>query len=93
MGDKVIGLKNKTNGMVAISVPIPILIVLGGGAVDDQIAVGVAVQPANDIEHGRFAATRGAENGHKFILTKREGNTLEGVNRIFARFVSLFDIL
>ena len=35
--------------------------VLGGAAVDDEVAAGVAVQAADDVQGGGLAAARGAQ--------------------------------
>ena len=44
MRDKVIGLKDKANGMVAVRIPIGVGKVLGGFVVYDKVAGGVLVK-------------------------------------------------
>ena len=43
-------MEDKSYAVVAVGVPIPILEVLGGLAVDEQIAVGIAIQTAYNVE-------------------------------------------
>ena len=50
VGDEVVALEDKADAVVAVGVPIPILEVLGGFSVDEQVTVGVAIQTANDVE-------------------------------------------
>lgn len=49
MGNQVIALKHETDGVVAVRVPVPVLILSGGYAVDDQVAAVIPVQSADDI--------------------------------------------
>ena len=50
MGNQIVALEYKADGVVAIGIPVPILILLGGDPVDDQVAGVVAVQTADNIE-------------------------------------------
>ena len=45
-----------------------------GNSADDEVARRVSVKSADDVEHGRFAATARAENSHKFALSEIERN-------------------
>ena len=68
MRDQVVALKYKTDRMIAVSVPIPILKILRGAAVDDQIALGILIKATDDVEHRGFSAPGRAENGHKIAV-------------------------
>ena len=77
MGDQIVALEHKAYGVVAIAVPIPVLVVLGGTAIDDQITVGVLIQTADNIQHGGLAAAGRAQNGHKFTLAELQIHVLQ----------------
>ena len=79
--DQVIALEHKADGMISIGIPIPILVLLGGGTVNDQVAFGIAVQTADNIEHGGLAAARLAENRHKFRFSEMEVNSLQRIRK------------
>ena len=88
---EVIALEHKSYRMISVYVPVAILIVLGGRAVDDQIPLGILVKAADDIEHGRFSTAGGAEDGHKLTLAELQINTLERMDNAVARRIVLFD--
>ena len=79
--------------MVAVAVPISVLKGLGGTAVDDQIALGILIQTANDIEHGGLAAAGRTQDRHKFVLPELQIHTRQGVNNRTSRRVILLNIL
>ena len=56
MGNQIIALKYKTNGVVTIGISIPGFIFLCGFTPNDQITGSVPVQSANDVQQSRFAA-------------------------------------
>ena len=91
MGDQVVALEYKANGMVAVCVPVAILVMLGRGAVDDQVTFGVLIQATDDIQHGGLAAAGGAEDGHKLILAEGQVDPLEGMDNAITGRVILFD--
>ena len=66
---------------------------LGGGAVDDQITLGVLIQAADDVEHGGLAAAGGAEDGHKLALAELQVDALEGMHGAVAGGIILLDLL
>ena len=68
--DQVIALKYKTDGMVSMAVPIPVAKILCRFSVDNQLAAGILIQSADDIQHGRFSASGGTENGNKFAFSE-----------------------
>jgi len=76
MGYQIIALENKSDRMVTVRVPIPILKILGGFAVYNKVALGILVQTAYDIEHSGLSAARRAENGHKLTLAELQAYSL-----------------
>ena len=95
MGDQVVALEHKADGMVAVCVPVTILVVLGGGAVDNQVTLSVLIQAADDVQHGGLAAAGGAEDGHKLIAAEGQINTLERMDDAIARrviFLNAFEL-
>ena len=74
MRNEVVALKNKTYRRIAISVPVLVVKIRSGNSADDEVARRVSVKSADDVEHGRFAATARAENSHKFALSEIERN-------------------
>ena len=77
VGNQIIALKHKANGMVTIGVPIPVGIFLGGNAVDNQITAVVAIQTANDIEQRGLTGTAGAQNGHELIVPQGQAHAVQ----------------
>ena len=57
MGNQVIALKNKANGVISVGIPIPVLIFPGGNSIDDQVSAVVTVQATDNIQKGGLART------------------------------------
>ena len=70
MGDKVVALKDKAYRVVAVSVPISVLVILGGNAVDNKVARGIMVKSADDVEQRSFAAAGMSEYRNELVLTE-----------------------
>ena len=86
VGDQVIALEHETNGVVAVGVPVAVGVLLGGDAVDDQVAAIIAVKAADDVQQCGFAGAAGAQDGDKLIVTEVQADIVEGVpvpNRLF----------
>ena len=79
VGDEVVALEHEPDGVVPVGVPVPVLKVLGGAAVDDQVPRGVLVQAAHDVQQGGFAAARGAQDGHEFPAAELEADAPQGL--------------
>ena len=56
--------------MISIAVPIGVGEIFGRNAVYHQIAVGVAIQTADDVQKRRFAAARRPQNGNEFVFAE-----------------------
>ena len=60
MGNEVVCLEDEADAIISVGVPVPIAVLFGGDAIDEQVARIVMVEASDDIEHGRFARTRRA---------------------------------
>ena len=76
MGDQVVALEYKPDGMVAVGVPVPVFVILGGAAVDQQIAAGVLIQSADDVQQSGLAAAGGPQDGDKLALPEFQTDAL-----------------
>ena len=59
---------------------------------EQVIARGGQVQTAEDIHQGRFAGAALPDNGEKFALLHRHGNTVQRVDRVFSPVVNFINI-
>ena len=91
MGNQVVALEHKADGMVPIGVPVPITEFLGGFSVDDEVAGGIAIQTADDVQQRGLSAAALPQNRHKFILPERNVDALERMDRFLPREVVFFD--
>lgn len=57
MRDQVVALEDKADRVVPVGIPVAVLILFRGNAVDDQIAAVVAVEAADDIQKRRLSGT------------------------------------
>ena len=55
--DQVVALEDKADRVVPVGIPVAVLILFRGNAVDDQIAAVVAVEAADDIQKRRLSRT------------------------------------
>ena len=55
MGNQVVALEDKTDGVVTVRIPVTVSIFLCGDTVDDQIAAVITVQTADDVEQRGLA--------------------------------------
>ena len=92
MRDKIVALEYKTYGMVAVDVPVCGFVLLRGLPVDYKIAAGVLVKTAYDVQQRSLAAARLTQDTYQLALTERDGHSLEGVHRLAAGLVVLYDI-
>ena len=90
--DQVIGLEDKTNGMVSVGVPVCIRELFGGASVDDQVSGAEAVQPADDVQQRGLAAAGMTQDRNKLALAEFEIDSLERVHPGIGNHIVLFDI-
>ena len=60
--NQVVALEHKADAVVAVAVPVTVAEFLSRPSVDDQVAAGILVQTADDIEQRRLARTGWAED-------------------------------
>ena len=92
MRDEVVALKDKADGVVAVCVPVAVVVLLCGAAVDDKVAGGVAVQTADDVQQRGLAAAGLAQNRDELALTKGDVDALERLDLRRAGLVDLGDV-
>ena len=95
VGDQVITLEHKADGVVPVGVPVAVGVFFCGDAVDDQIAAVVAIQTADDVQQGGLAGAAGAKNGHKFVVPQVQTDVVQCVLHQLAGlifFVDLFEL-
>ena len=92
MRDQVVALEDKADRVVPVGIPVAVLILFRGNAVDDQIAAVVAVEAADDVEQRGLARAAGAEDGDKFTVAQVEADPVERCLCQIAGGVFLFDI-
>ena len=56
--NEVIALKHEADGMVSVGIPVRVAVAAGGHSVDDEVARGILIQSADDIQHRGFSASR-----------------------------------
>ena len=66
-------LKNKSDGMVSVGIPVPFPIAAGRNGVRVHLPAVIAVQTADHIEQRCLSGTARAENRDKLTIPKRQG--------------------
>ena len=95
VGDKVVALEHKADGVVAVGVPVAVGVLFGGDAVDDQIAAVISVQTADNVQQGSFAGAAGAEDGDEFVITQVQADIVQHILHEITGlvlFADLFDL-
>ena len=85
--DEIVALKDEAYPAVAVGVPILVAVAGGGDAVHLDVAAGVAVQAAHDVEECGLAAAGRTENGDELALSELHGHAAEGEHALLFRFV------
>jgi hypothetical protein len=78
--------------MVTVGVPVAVLEILGRLALDYQVAGGVLIETADDIQQRRLAAAGVAKDRDEFALAELDAHTPEGDDLAVACRVLLDDI-
>ena len=90
--DEVVALKDKADGVVAVGVPVAVVVFLRGAAIDDEVAGGVAVESADDVQQRGLAAAGLSEDRHELILAEGDVDALERLDLRRAGLVYLGDM-
>ena len=72
MRNQIIALKNKTDRVVAIGIPVTALIGAGRDAVDEQLTAVAVIQAADNIEQRRLSGAAGSQNRHELTFPERQ---------------------
>ena len=70
-------MEHEADAVVAVGVPVAVLVLLGGNAVDDQVARIVMVKPAHDVQQRGLARARRPQDGHELVVAERHGHVVE----------------
>ena len=89
---QVIGLEYETYAVVAVGIPIAVLIIFGGDALDYKVARRVMVESADDVQKGGFAAARRAENRHELVAAERKAYALQSGDFGIAHLIVFGDV-
>ena len=76
--NEVVSLEDEADAVAAVSVPVPVLVVPGGDAVDDEVPGVKAVQPADDVEHRGLAATGLAQDRDELVVPEGDADRVQG---------------
>mgnify|MGYP002438288703 CR=1 FL=1 len=93
VGDEVVALEHKADGVVAVGVPVAVGVLPGGDAVDDKVAAVVAVQAADDVQQRRLAGAARAEDGDKFVVAQVQADIVQRFLDKVARAVFFSDVV
>ena len=93
VGDEVVALEDEADGVIAVGVPVAVPEFSGRTAINDEVAAGVLVQTAYNVQQGGLAAAGVAQNGNKFIFPEAERHPPQGGDVLAAGLVHLDDIV
>ena len=77
MGDQVVALEHKADGVVAVGVPIAVGVLFGGDPVDDKVTAVVPIQAADDVQQGGLTGAGRADDRQRLALFQCERDVLE----------------
>ena len=69
MRNQIVALKNESDRMVSVGIPVSVLILLCRYSVDNQVSAVITVQPSDNIQKCRFSGTARSEDRDKFIVS------------------------
>ena len=93
MRDEVVALKDKADGVVAVCVPVAVVVLLRGAAVDDKVAGGVAVQTADDVQQRGFSGTGRPQQYTNLAFFNADVNAPEHIDTAFTLSEMFLDLL
>ena len=91
--DEVVGLEYEAYRVVAVGVPVAVLILLRGAAVYHEVALGVLVEAADDVQQRRLAAAARPQYGDELVLPEAYRDAAQGVDGHVPRGVVLAYVL
>ena len=87
--DEVVALEHEAHAVIAVHVPIAVGERTGAPAVDDKVARGVFIQPADDVEQRRLAAAARAEDGDELAAPELHAHAAKRVDGVPRRRIIL----
>ena len=93
MRNQVIALEDETDAMVAVTVPVAVTELFGRTAIDNQVAAGILIQTADDIQQSCFAGTGGTEYRNKLCFPKGEADAVERLDLQISRNIVFTDLI
>ena len=91
MRNQVIALENETDRMISVSVPVSVLILFCGYAIDNEVSGRIVVKTADNIQHCGLTASGMTKNSNKLVITECNINSVECSYLIFTRAIVLND--
>ena len=91
VGDQVITLEHEADRVISIGVPVAVFEILGGASVDNEVALGVLIQPADNVQHGSLAAAGRSQNGNEFVPSESQVNAFQSMDGVFSGEIVFFD--
>ena len=95
MGNQIIALEHKTDGMVPVGIPVPVGVFFCGDSVNNQISAVILIQTADHVQQGGFSGAAGSQNGHQFAFPQVEGDTVQSSLYQFSGYIffsHIFDL-
>ena len=92
VGNQVVALEHKTDGVVAVGIPVPVRIFFRGDAVNHQIAAVIPIQTADHVQQRGLAGAAGAQNRHELIVPEVQAHTGQCRLNQFAGHIGFFDV-
>ena len=77
MHNQIVTLKDKTNGVVPIRIPVPVFIFFCGNPVDNQVSAVVTVQSPDYIQQRGFSGAAGTQDRHELAVPKFQADMIQ----------------
>ena len=87
--NQVVALEHKSDRVVPVGIPVAFLKLLRALSADDQVAVGVLVQPADNIQQGGLSAAGRTQDRGKFAFSEFQVDSAQGMHLHFPAGINL----
>ena len=92
VGDEIIALEHKPDGMVSIGIPVSVFILLGGDGIDDEVSAVIAVQPSDDVKERGLSGSTGTQDGHELIISQVQAHSVQSSLNEVSCLILLTDV-
>ena len=75
--DQVVTLKDKSNRMVPVGIPVSVFVFFCRNAVDDQVSAVIAIQSSDDIQKRRLSRAAWSQNRHKLVVAQIQTDVIQ----------------